>query len=175
MVSHLSPEQRERLPRLSFLGTPVHPVLTDVPSSMFSLVPLFDAGARASGTDDLSVVAYWNTVVGVAAAVPTAATGVLDYLRVDQHAPGKRTGAIHGTLNGLAMATSVASLLLRRRDPRRPSAAAQLLSLATAGLVGVSAHLGGELVYEHGYRVDAPQTIPQLGESHARPEGLDDV
>ncbi len=165
MVPHLTAERRERLPRLSFLGTPVHPILTDVPSSLLALVPLFDAAARVSDSDDLAVVAYWNTVVGVAAAVPTAATGILDYLRVDEHGPGKRTGAIHGALNGVAMATSIGSLWLRRRNPRQPSTSAQLLSAATAGLVSVSAHLGGELVYEHGYRVDAPQTIPQLGET----------
>ena len=167
MVLHLAPEQRERLPRLSFLGTPLHPVLTDVPSSLLPLVSLFDAASRTTGSEDLAIVAYWNNVVAVAAAVPTATTGMLDYLRVDEHAPGKRTGAIHGALNGMAMATSIGSLLLRRRDPRRPSGAAQLLSAVTAGLVSVSAHLGGELTYEHGYRVDAPRTIPQLGESHA--------
>ena len=167
MALHLAPEQRERLPRLSFLGTPLHPVLTDVPSSLLPLVSLFDAASRTTGSEDLAIVAYWNNVVAVAAAVPTATTGMLDYLRVDEHAPGKRTGAIHGALNGMAMATSIGSLLLRRRDPRRPSGAAQLLSAVTAGLVSVSAHLGGELTYEHGYRVDAPRTIPQLGESHA--------
>jgi uncharacterized membrane protein len=168
MAPHLPSERREQIPRLSFLGTPVHPVMTDVPVATLSLVPLFDVASRATGSADLAVAAYWNSVVGVLAALPTAATGALDYLRVDERAPGKRTGAVHGALNGAALVTSAASLLLRHKDPRNPPAAAQLLSAATAGLVAVSAHLGGELVYEHGYRVDAPATVPQLGETSAR-------
>ncbi len=167
MTASLSPATREKVPRLSFLGTPIHPVLTDAPSALLTLVPLFDVAARTTRSGDLAATAYWNQLVGVVAAVPTAATGALDYLRVAEGAPGKGKGAVHGALNGAAMALSVASLVARRRAPRNPSGRAQLLAAAAGVLVTVSAHLGGELVYEYGYRVDASATVPQRGETVA--------
>jgi len=144
-------------PRLSVLGTPLHPILSDLPSTFFTTAPVFDLAARRFRAPGLDAVGFWLGLAGVVSAGPAAAAGLLDYRRVGEGHEAKGTARLHGLLNTVALATAGASLLLRRRSIREPSPAALGLGLAAAALTTVSAHLGGELVYEHGFRVDAPE------------------
>jgi uncharacterized membrane protein len=150
-------------PRLDVLGSPLHPLLSDYPATFISSAPIFDVLAKGLRAPGLDAAGFWVGLAGAASAVPTAVAGVLDYRRVGGHHPGKSTARTHGLLNAAALTAQVGSLWLRRRDPARPPAASLALGLVAAGLTGVSAHLGGELVYQHGFRVDAPEDERRTG------------
>jgi uncharacterized membrane protein len=155
----LSERTRRRIPRLSFLGTPVHPPLTDIPVALLFAAPMFDAAALARDSDELGAVGFWNTAGGVASTLPTALTGLLDYLRVPADAPGKGKGTVHGLMNSAALGLSAASLWLRRDRPERPTPASLALSSASAAIVTVSAHIGGLLVFEEGFRAERARPL----------------
>jgi len=165
----LSDSTRRKVPRLSFLGTPVHPPLTYVPATFLMTGPAFDAAGRVSGDERLGLAGFWQGVVAVAAAGPTAVTGLLDWLRLPAGADGKTLGLIHAGLNTAALGAAVAGLLRRLDKPSDPDAAALGLGALAAGIVGVSAHLGGELAYKHGIRAERSQPLrdPAEGDSSA--------
>jgi uncharacterized membrane protein len=144
-------------PRLEVLGTPLHPMLSDLPASFTTTAPLFDLAARAVRAPGLDAAGYWVGLAGVASALPAALAGLADYRRVDASHPARSRATLHGLLNGAALVTAGTSLWLRRRDPRNPPRASLALALAASGLTAVSGHLGGELVFQHGFRVDAPE------------------
>jgi uncharacterized membrane protein len=154
---------RDGSPRLGIAGTPLHPILSDYPATFMTSAPLFDLAAKATRAPGLEGTGFWLGLAGVASAVPAAAAGILDYRRVGSHHPGKSTARTHGMLNTGALVAQSASLWMRRRDPRHPPVASIALGLAAAGLTALAAHLGGELVYEHGFRVDAPEDERRTG------------
>ncbi len=154
MAVRLSPETRARVPRLSFFGTPVHPPLTDLPVTLFTLAPALDWAAVVSGRKDTGRMGTLAALGGMATAVPTSLTGALDWLRIPAGADGKAKGSVHASMNSAALACSAASLWLRRDDHERPDSRAAALSTLAAALVGISAHLGGELAYKHGIRAE---------------------
>ncbi len=75
-----------------------------------------------------------------------------DWAEIKEGAP-RRIGAVHGLLNIGATVLFGWSALARRRYSTRARARA----LAAAGyvMVSLSAHLGGNLIYEHGIGVEA--------------------
>jgi nitrite reductase/ring-hydroxylating ferredoxin subunit/uncharacterized membrane protein len=124
----------------TFLGHPLHPVLTDLPIGAFSFAALFDAATI--GRKRPSKAATTLMLVGLASVPPTAIAGLLDW----QHTYGKtkRVGLGHATMNTLGSVCFVLSLLtrLRGRGPTR------MLNFAGNGILMASAYMGGHLVYE---------------------------
>ena len=59
-------------------------------------------------------------------------------------------GSVHALLNVAGTALFLASWIARKRQSRRT---ARWLGVAGLGVVAASAHLGGNLVYEHGIGV----------------------
>jgi uncharacterized membrane protein len=145
------------LPRLGVLGAPLHPALSDLPATFLTTAPVFDLLARRLRAPGIDSAGFWVELAGVVSAAPAAVAGLLDYKRANDAHPAKGMARVHGLLNTAALGTAVTALWLRRRDVRRPSGASLRLGLAAAALTAVSAHLGGELVYKHGFRVDAPE------------------
>jgi nitrite reductase/ring-hydroxylating ferredoxin subunit len=129
----------------TYLGHPLHPVLTDVPIGAWLMAALLDAagGPAAEGAADLLVTA------GVVAAVPTAAAGLNDWSDTD--GPETRVGLVHAALNTTALSLHLASLIARARGRRRGGKA---LSLAGLGLLLGGADLGGHLSFSLGVDVN---------------------
>jgi nitrite reductase/ring-hydroxylating ferredoxin subunit len=124
-----------------WLGNPLHPALTDVPIGAWTAAAALDlVGSRA---------ADGALAVGVLGAVPAALTGLNDWshLRGDT----KRVGTVHALLNTMGLALNVASVVARR-DGRRGLGRA-LSGVAYAGAL-FSAHLGGQLSFGFGVRVN---------------------
>lgn len=159
MKLSLSNQRRRQVPRLTILGTPVHPPLTDLPVGLFSIAPVFDSVAFVTQSEQFASAGFWSAVAGSACSVPTAATGALDYLRVPTGAEGKKRGTTHGLLNVLALGLAVGSAWRRRNNPDRPDVIGLCLSTACAAAIVVSGHLGGQLVYERGFRVESAQPL----------------
>ena len=135
-----------------WLGHPLHPALTDVTLGAWSTGFLLDiVGAR--GPADAA------TTVGVLSAVPTALAGAADWS--DTSDESRRTGLVHALLNSVGLAFMVGSLFARRAERR-----ALGFGLSTAGLFlsGLSAWLGGHLVFGMGTNVNRTAFEPAVDE-----------
>jgi nitrite reductase/ring-hydroxylating ferredoxin subunit/uncharacterized membrane protein len=140
----------------TWLGHPLHPVLTDVPIGAWTTALVFDALDAGShgwpwqrtvrrGADDA-------ILVGIVGALGAAVAGVTDW----QHTDGKarRTGLAHAMLNTIALGLYAGSLLMRRRGAR---GAGRTLAGAGFGVMLASAYLGGRLIYREHIGVDHAQ------------------
>ena len=133
-----------------WLGHPLHPALTDVTLGAWSTGFLMDAvGAR--GAADAAIT------VGVLSAVPTALAGAADWS--DASDEPRRTGLVHALLNSAGLLLMVGSLFARRAERR-----ALGIGLSTAGLFlsGISAWLGGHLVFAMGTNVSRTAFEPAV-------------
>jgi len=132
-----------------WLGAPLHPALTDVPLGSWTAAMVLDAVAPAAGDEAVSRAADQALAVGVAAAVPTALTGVNDWSHL--RGESQRLGLVHALLNTAALGLNVASLVCRLKGRRDTGRA--LSGLAYGGAL-FSAHLGGQLSFGLGIRVN---------------------
>ena len=156
----------------TWLNEPLHAVLTDVPVGSWTAAVAFDAAAALGAPRALDTAADAAILVGAISAVGAAVTGMNDWAEVTGEP--RRIGLVHALLNTAGLSLFVTSLVARKRGARtRGRAWAALGYLITA----VSAHLGGNLIYEHGVGVgpqehwragsDARQ---RLSPAHERPE-----
>lgn len=133
----------------TWLGHPVHPMLTDVPIGAWTSAFVLDlvGGASARRAADALVG------VGVLAAVPTAATGLSDLADVVD--PRERSlGTAHALGNITAVTLYGGSWLARRRGRR--DAGVRLAMLGAAVVTGAG-FIGGHLAYRKGVGID--QTV----------------
>jgi nitrite reductase/ring-hydroxylating ferredoxin subunit len=138
------------------LGHAIHPLLTDIPIGTWTSASLLDA----IGGPDADRAARRLIAVGIAAALPTAATGLLDWSDtepVDDEV--RRVGLVHAASNVAALSLYSASLAARRRGARGRG---RLLGLAGAGALAVGGQLGGHLSFAKAVGVDATALGPAL-------------
>jgi nitrite reductase/ring-hydroxylating ferredoxin subunit/uncharacterized membrane protein len=129
----------------TWLGHPVHPMLTDVPIGAYTMATVIDATVGPSG----ATAARRLIGVGLVATVPAAATGASDW--TGTHGPTQRLGLVHGLLNTAATLIQAASWTARRRGRRGTGTALSALGL---GITAASAYLGAHLSYRSGIGVD---------------------
>ena len=132
-----------------WFGTPLHPVLTDVPVGSWTAAITFDALDLATGSKALRNAADASLALGVAGGFAAAALGLSDWRYLS--GGSRRMGTAHALLNAAGLALNTTSLILRATGRRR---AAQVTFLSGYSLVGMGAHLGGELSYGYGLRVN---------------------
>jgi nitrite reductase/ring-hydroxylating ferredoxin subunit/uncharacterized membrane protein len=138
----------------TWLGHPLHPVLTDVPIGAWTSAFVLDfVGGKRSRRAAQALVG-----LGVLAALPTAATGIADW--ADTEGEAKRIGAVHAVTNSIGLGCYYLSWKARRRGHHGRGV---LWGLAGATAATVAATLGGHLVYRLGTGVDvnAPEEGPQ--------------
>jgi len=133
----------------TWLGTPLHAALTDVPVGAWSAAFALDTISALTGSPAARTAADGALAVGVAGAVPTALTGTSDWR--DLTGESRRIATLHGLLNTVGLTLNVASLACRRQDKRERGRALSALALAVSG---TAAHLGGELSFGLGVRVN---------------------
>lgn len=140
----------------TWLGHPLHPVLTDVTVGAWSLAGLYDVLARYRGVPGARHNADALTAVGLLSAMPTAVTGLMDFSAIKKNAASP--GVLHALLNTLAFGLYAGSWLARRRQQRDRAEALSFLGLLA--LTG-GAWVGGHLVYGEKVGVDhAARTRP---------------
>jgi nitrite reductase/ring-hydroxylating ferredoxin subunit len=147
LVDRYVPPRTELKDLLSgtWLGHPLHPVLTDVvlgawtSSFLLDLVP----GRRTRKAADRLVD------IGILAAVPTALAGLSDW--ADVWGRARRVGLVHASANVLALYLYVGSSLARKRGRRQRG---WWLSATGYGVITTSAYLGGHLSFGKGIGVD---------------------
>ena len=133
----------------TWLGVPLHPALTDVPVGAWTSAFCLDLVAGVTGSDTAEKAADGALAVGVAGALPAAATGTADWR--DLIGEERRIATVHALLNVAGLALNVASLVQRARGNR---AAGRALSAVGLAISGSAAHLGGELSFGLGVRVN---------------------
>jgi len=134
----------------TWLGHPLHSVLTDVPIGSWTAAAVFDAVEEATGDRAMARAADAAISVGLVGAVAAAVTGLADWSKIGGGNP-RRIGLVHGLLNVTATACYVTSLCLRRHRSRSAGRQAALLGLIVSS---ASAYLGGHLVYKEKIGVD---------------------
>jgi len=139
----------------TWVGHPLHVILTDIPLGAWTSAMLFDALSAISGSEALDSAADACVATGLAGAIAAALTGLTDWQDVDP--PARRIGLVHGLLNIAAASIMGASLLRRRRDSRSSGRGLGLLGFLVAT---TAARLGGNLVYEHRVGVDRAAEKP---------------
>jgi nitrite reductase/ring-hydroxylating ferredoxin subunit/uncharacterized membrane protein len=139
----------------SWLGHPLHPLLTDIPIGMFTSATTLDlftampvlkrlfGGAGAARAADRLVD------LGLLASVATAAAGASDWS--DTNGGEMRVGVVHAAANVLGVLCYGASAVARRRGKR---ARATGLAVAGMGVMTVGGYLGGYLGYTRGVGVN---------------------
>ena len=136
----------------TWLGHPLHPVLTDIPVGAWSVSAVLDLVETLGDTGEYSRAADAALSVGLVAAVGTAVSGLCDWQHTDR--PARRVGALHAMFNIGATACYVTSWMQRRQGNRDAG--------ITTGFVGyllvlAGAYLGGHLSYEQRIGVDHTQ------------------
>jgi nitrite reductase/ring-hydroxylating ferredoxin subunit/uncharacterized membrane protein len=133
----------------TWLGEPLHVVLTDVPIGAWTVAIMLDALDLIRNRREFSLAADTSLAIGLMGAAGAAVTGITDWSDVDP--PARRLGLIHGLLNVGVTALFTTSLILRKRKLRTGGRISAALAY---GLLSLSAHLGGKMVYEQRVGVD---------------------
>jgi nitrite reductase/ring-hydroxylating ferredoxin subunit/uncharacterized membrane protein len=139
----------------TWLGHPLHPVITDLPIGAWTTTLLLDAldsgddGRDRGGRAGLRRAADASLALGLAGAIGSAVTGLTDWSETDSRP--RRVGVAHALLNSSATLLFAASLVSRRRGRRSAGR-----SLAVTGYLAACAagYLGGELVSHEQIGVD---------------------
>jgi len=128
----------------TWLGHPLHAVLTDVPIGALTVVIVLDALDQRVGAD----VAL---VLGILAMLGSAVIGLADYSVTDGKARARAT--VHSSLMILALVVYLASLGIRASGPADRTVPIALSILAYL-ILSAGAFVGGDIVFVLGNMVD---------------------
>ncbi len=128
----------------TWLGHPLHAVLTDAPIGALSLVIVFDLLDQRVGAD----VAL---VFGVLAMIASAVAGFADYSVTDGKARARAT--VHSTLMIVSLVIYLVSLILRAGSPTVRTVPIALSVIAYL-VLAAGAFVGGDVVFALGNMVD---------------------
>jgi nitrite reductase/ring-hydroxylating ferredoxin subunit/uncharacterized membrane protein len=142
----------------TWLGHPLHPMLTDIVVGAWSLGALLDVLSLSQKSSAAERIADQLNLIGTLTAVPTALSGLADYSTIPRSSV--EHGTLHGLINATAQALHVLSLVRRWRGDRGAGIA---LGMAGTSLVTFGGWLGGELVFRHrvGVNRNDPVREPQ--------------
>jgi nitrite reductase/ring-hydroxylating ferredoxin subunit/uncharacterized membrane protein len=132
-----------------WLEAPLHPVLTDVPVGAWTATLVFDGLDVATGKESVRHAADASLAFGTLGAFGAALTGLSDWRYLS--GGSRRMGVAHGLLNTIGLVLNIVSIILRATGRRN---AGRLTFLAGYSISGMAAHLGGELSYHYGLRVN---------------------
>lgn len=153
----------------SWLGHPLHPVLTDIPVGAWTAAMVLDASAGPRGDAGYERATETAIAVGLAGAAGAAITGLTDWSDTD--GGSRRLGLVHGLVNLTATSLYVASLLARRRGQQ---AAGRSYSAVGYALMLAGAYLGGSLVFKEQIGVNRAANM-ELPDAFARVIRFDEL
>lgn len=139
----------------TWLGHPLHPLLTDVPIGAWTSSLVLDV----FGGQQTRRAAEMMVGVGLVGAVPTAVAGLTDFS--DTSGVERRVGTVHASFNTVALALYTASWLARRRGQH---SAGVKFGLGGALAMTGGGFLGAHLAYGRGLGVDRTAFDQELSE-----------
>jgi nitrite reductase/ring-hydroxylating ferredoxin subunit/uncharacterized membrane protein len=156
----------------TWLGHPLHAVLTDAPIGIFVAVIVLDLL-------DQRIAADVTLVLGVLSMAAAAVAGLADYSDADGTPRTRAT--LHGTLMVVALLVYLASLAVRASGPA-DRVVPIALSIVGFLIVSAGAYVGGEVAYVFGNMINRhawrgagtkwlPLELPDAGQPPELPEG----
>jgi uncharacterized membrane protein len=137
-------------------GHPLHPPLTDVAIGLYTGAAAFAVLSALGVSEANTATAWWLALVlGLVATVPTALTGLAEWLGLERGTERRRTATTHM----LAMVAATVVFLLTAfvghggYVDKEVTGGALALTLLGYGLLAFGGFLGGSLVFTHGIRV----------------------
>jgi nitrite reductase/ring-hydroxylating ferredoxin subunit/uncharacterized membrane protein len=132
-----------------WVGHPLHPALSDLPVGLWTGATLLDltghSPAPRAGVDAAGML----SAAGILGACAAALTGLSDWTVSNEQ--DRRVGLFHGLLNTVALGLQCASLGTRMAGHR---STARALGVASLGVTGAAAYIGGHLVFTKGVMVN---------------------
>jgi uncharacterized membrane protein len=139
-----------------FPGKPSHPPLTDVAIGAYTVgVAMLVAGALGLEEEQMAHGALLAIGGGLAVSLPTALTGLLDWLQIEKGTPRRTIATVHLIAMLLATAAFAVTFLthLDGYDDGTVEGQVAVLGLVAEGLLTAGGYLGGTLVFVYGVRV----------------------
>jgi uncharacterized membrane protein len=137
-------------------GHPLHPPLTDLTIGAYSAATVFAVLGMVGVSEGNMATAWWlSLVLGLVVTVPTALTGLADWLTIPRGTELWRTATSHlaamvgGTVFFLLAAVFGHGGYVDRDVPGGPF----VLTLIGYALLAFGGRLGGSIVFVHGMRV----------------------
>lgn len=127
----------------TWLGHPLHPVITDVPIGAFLVALVLDVAGQP-------VAAFWAIVVGGLAMLAAIVTGLADFADTDGTARTRAT--LHGTVMVIGAVLIAASIATRQGGTAGGTLQVGLLLVGFV-VVAAGAYVGGEVVFAFGNMV----------------------
>ncbi len=155
----------------TFLGHPLHPLMTDIPIGAWTVTALLDT-IEVFGGPDVAFASDAALGLGLAGGLAAIATGYADW--ADTADDPRTLGMAHALLNGAAFSGYLTSLALRAAGKRGTGIA---VAMTGFGLMTFAAFLGGELMagYQLGTKHTAePKSPPEKFVRVASLEEIDD-
>jgi uncharacterized membrane protein len=137
-------------------GHPTHPPLTDATIGLYTGAAAFAVLSAIGVSKENLAIAWWLALVaGLVVTVPTAATGLLDWLRISRRTPLWRTATAHLLAMVTATLVFLAAALVGHGGyvERDVTTGALVLTLVGFAVLTLGGWLGGTVVYVHGMRV----------------------
>jgi uncharacterized membrane protein len=137
-------------------GHPTHPPLTDATIGIYTFATIMAIVDAVGLAEENAAKAWWLAlIVGLIATLPTALTGLFDWLTIRRGTPLFRTATIHALVNVTATILFALAALVGYDGYKDGdvTAGALVLTLLGFGALTVGGWLGGTIVYVHGMRV----------------------
>jgi uncharacterized membrane protein len=139
-----------------FPGKPSHPPLTDVAIGAYTLgVAMLVLGAFGVEEEQMSHGALLAIGGGLAVTLPTAVTGLLDWLDLDKGTARRTVATVHLITMLVATAAFAVTFITHfdGYDEGTVEGYVAALGLVAEGLLTAGGYLGGTLVFHYGVRV----------------------
>jgi uncharacterized membrane protein len=144
-------------------GKPSHPPLTDVSIGAYTAgVAMLVAGKLGLQDRQMAYGSLIAISLGLIVALPTAVTGLLDWLQLEKGTPRRTVATVHLVTMVGATLLFAATWLAQRPgyDDGEVTTLGLALGLAAEALLAAGGYMGGALVFAYGVRVikrtDAP-------------------
>jgi uncharacterized membrane protein len=150
-----------KLPR-GLPGHPSHPPLTGATVGAFVTASCLGAASAASLAPERTAVAWWLAlVVGLVLTLPTAATGLLDWIVLEHDTPARRRATRHFVVIGCSIVFFGLAAVLGHPGYQRAVVDETGLGLTLLGLATLTygGWLGGGLVFRDGVRVESRAAV----------------
>jgi uncharacterized membrane protein len=144
-------------------GHPLHPPLTDATIGMYVLAGGLAIIGYAGGIELAAAKGMWLALIGgLIVSVPTALTGLVDWLSIEWGSPRWRTATLH--LSAMVTAVALFALAAWRQyhgyQHGHVTTGGLVLTLCGVVVLTVGGFLGGTLVFVHATRVIGSQPQP---------------
>ncbi len=135
----------------SWLGHPLHPVLTDVVVGAATVAVMLDVLRIVFRVPGLELATTWTVALTVLSALGTIVTGLTDFKDTAPGSNSRNVAGLHGLINIGGTALFAVALVLRLLDHNNWAA---LIFVVGYGVVSVGAFIGGHVVFKYGEMVN---------------------